>query len=220
MLDLQIPRPAAPAYNPVGPVTRKGRSTIARPLAPEDAELLARCIRRSPGAWEDFLRRYRPVLERAARGTLARAMGAAPEDDVEAVVEAALLALVKDDHASLRSFTGRSSLAGYLHAVTSKIALNHVRGERRKGWLRFRPLDLEVEAPPAEVREDAPGQLAALRRALRELPSRDRLLLELFHLDGASYREIASLVRLSFNAVSPALIRARERLRALLQRER
>ena len=217
MLDLQVPRPAAPTYNPVGPFTRKGRSAT---LAPDDAELLARCLRRSIGAWEDFLHRYRPSLERAARVTLARAMGSAREDDVEAVVEAALLALVKDDHAALRSFTGRSSLGGYLHAITSKIALNHVRGERRKGWLRFRPLDLEAEAPAPEVQEEAPGELAALRRALKELPPRDRLILELFHLDGASYKEIASLIRVSFNAVSPALIRAREKLRALLQRER
>jgi RNA polymerase sigma-70 factor (ECF subfamily) len=145
-------------------------------------------------------------------------MGSAPEDDVEAVVEAALLALVKDDQAALRSFAGRSSLAGYLSAIACKVALNHVRGERRKGWLKFRPLD--VEAPAPERREEDPGRLAALRRALRELPPRDRLILELFHLDGASYKEIAPLLRVSFNAVSPALIRAREKLRALVQRER
>ena len=199
MLDLQAPCSAA-----------RG------PLRDGDA-LIERCLRRAPGAWEDFLRQYRPVLERSARSTLLRAMGSAPEDDVEAVVEAALLNLVKDDHAALRSFGGRSSLAGYLHAITCKIALNHVRGERRKGWLRTRPLDLDVEAPAREVCDDDPGRLAALRRALRELPARDRLLLELFHLDGASYKEIAPLVRLSFNAVSPALIRAREKLRALLQ---
>jgi RNA polymerase sigma-70 factor (ECF subfamily) len=147
-------------------------------------------------------------------------MGSAPEDDVEAVVEAALLALVKDDHAALRSFAGRSSLAGYLIAIACKLALNHVRGERRKGWLKFRPLDAQAEAPAPERRDEDLGRLAALRRALRELPPRDRLILELFHLDGASYKEIAPLLRVSFNAVSPALIRAREKLRALVHRER
>jgi RNA polymerase sigma-70 factor (ECF subfamily) len=198
-----------------GPEARSGRAAVL-----DEADLLARCLRRRPGAWEDFLRQYRPVLERSARSTLLRAVGAAREDDVETVVEAALLALVMDDHAALRSFSGRSSLAGYLHAIASKIALNHVRGERRKGWLRFRPLDLEAEGPLPEFREGDPERLSALRRALRELPARDRLILELFHLDGASYKEIAPLVGLSFNAVSPALVRAREKLRALLPRER
>jgi RNA polymerase sigma-70 factor (ECF subfamily) len=186
----------------------------------DEADLLARCLRRGPGAWEAFLRQYRPVLERAARATLLRAVGAAREDDVETVVEAALLALVMDDHAALRSFSGRSSLAGYLHAIASKIALNHVRGERRKGWLRFRPLDLEAEGPVPEFQDVDPERLAALRAALKGLPPRDRLILELFHLDGASYKEIAPLLGISFNAVSPALIRAREKLRALMASQR
>jgi RNA polymerase sigma-70 factor (ECF subfamily) len=185
-----------------------------------EAELLARCLRRASGAWDEFLRQYRPVLERAARGTLLRAVGAAREDDVETVVEAALLALVMDDHAALRSFSRRSTLGGYLHAIAAKIALNHVRGERRKGWLRFRPLDLDAEGPASESEDGDPEQVTALRRALRELPPRDRLLLELFHLDGASYREIAPLLGISFNAVSPALIRARDKLRALMPRQR
>jgi len=214
MVGLQIPDSPPGTYNGLRPQQRRS-ATHSR----DDAELLARCLRRGPGAWEDFLRQHRPVMERAARATLLRALGSAPEDDVEAVVEAALLAIVKDDHAALRSFTGRCSLAGYLQAITSKVGLNHVRGERRKGWLKFRPLDLEAEAPAPEFQED-PARLAALRRALAELPPRDRLILELFHLDGASYREIAPLLKVSFNAVSPALIRAREKLRALLQRER
>jgi RNA polymerase sigma factor (sigma-70 family) len=171
--------------------------------------------RNSP-AWNEFLARYRGVIEQSARATLLRAIGSAREDDVEAVVEATLLALVKDDHAALRSFSGRCSLGGYLQAITTKIALNHIRSERRKGWLRFRPLDAAADAPAAELPEEDPQQLTLLRRAMAQLPSRDRLLLQLFHLDGATYKEIAPLLGMAFNAVSPALIRAREKLRALL----
>jgi RNA polymerase sigma factor (sigma-70 family) len=95
--------------------------------------------------------------------------------------------------------------------------LNHVRSERRKGWLRFRPLDAAPDSPAPEPSEADPERLAALRAALGQLPPRDRLILKLFYLDGAGYREIASLLGLSMNAVSPALIRARDRLRALLE---
>jgi RNA polymerase sigma-70 factor (ECF subfamily) len=160
--------------------------------------------------------RYRGVMEQSARATLLRAMGSAREDDVETVVEATLLGLVKGDHTALRSFSGRCSLAGYLQAITTKIALNHIRSERRKGWLRFRPLDAAADAPAAEIAEEDPQKLDALRRAMQRLPARDRLILKLFHLDGATYKEIAPLLGISFNAVSPALIRAREKLRALL----
>ena len=184
---------------------------------PDEADLLARCLAGGPNAWEDFLARYRAVLERAAQLTLQRAAGSVRQDDLEAVVEAALLSLIKDDYATLRSFAGRSSLAGYLQAVTVRVALNHLRSERRKGWLRFRSLDSVAESPAPEPSEPAdPDRLAALRRALEELPPRDRLILKLFHLDGAGYKEIAALLGLSPNAVSPALIRARQKIRALL----
>jgi RNA polymerase sigma-70 factor (ECF subfamily) len=188
---------------------------MGSPAAPE-SELISRCARRATGAWEEFLDRYRTVLARAAGATLARVLGSAAEDDVEAVVESSLLALLKDDCAALRAFGGRSSFDGYLRAIATKIALNHVRSERRKGWIRFRPLDAAPDAPAPEPGEEDPERLAALRAALQKLPPRDRLLLKLFHLDGAGYREIASMLGLSMNAVSPALIRARERLRALM----
>ena len=155
-------------------------------------------------------------MARAAGATLSRVLGSAAEDDVEAVVEAVLIALLKDDCAALRSFGGRSSLEGYLRAIATKVALNHVRSERRKGWIRFRPLDAAPDAPAPEPAEEDPERMAALRGALERLPPRDRLILKLFHLDGAGYKEIASLLGVSMNAVSPALIRARERLRALL----
>ena len=184
--------------------------------SPEEADLLSRCVRRLPSAWEEFLARYRPVLERAARSTLLRVVGSVRDDDLEAIVEATLLMIVKDDYAALSSFAGRSSLAGYLQAVTTKVGLNHLRTERRKGWLRFRPLDAAADSPAEEPPAQDPQQLAALRRALEALPPRDQLILKLFHLDGAGYKEIAALMGLSMNAVSPALIRARQKIRALL----
>jgi len=184
---------------------------------PDEADLLARCLAGGPDAWEDFLARYRGVLERAAQATLRRVVGAVRQDDLEAVVEATLLSLVQDNYAPLRSFEGRSSLAGYLQAITTRIALNHLRTERRKGWLRFRPLDSVAETPAADPTEpEDPQRLVDLRRALEQLPPRDRLILKLFHLDGAGYKEIAALLGLSLNAVSPALIRARQKIRALL----
>ena len=182
--------------------------------------MLARCAQGESRAWEEFLARYRSTLERAARFTLLRVLGSLRDDDLQAVVESTLLALLKDDRAALRTFSGRCSLAGYLQAITTKIALNHVRSERRKGWLRFRPLDAVADVPAAEPSEEDPQRAAGLLRGLGQLPPRDRLILKLFHLDGASYRDIASLLGISFNAVSPALIRAREKLRALLQPER
>lgn len=187
----------------------------------DETELIARCVGRSPGAWEEFLARYRDALGRSARITLLRVVGSAPEDDVEAVVESTLLSLMKDDFGPLRSFAGRSSLEGYLSAITAKVALNHLRSERRKGWLRLRPLDASFDAPAPEPEEPRdPAALDRLRKAMDGLAPREQLILKLFHLDGAGYKEIAAVMGISMNAVSPALIRARKKIRALLEEGR
>jgi RNA polymerase sigma-70 factor, ECF subfamily len=190
-------------------------------MRPEETDLIERCIRRSLGAWEELLGRYRDGMRRSAGITLQRVVGSASEDDVEAVVESVLVALVKDNFAVLRAFAGRSSLQGYLNAITTRIALNHLRTERRKGWLRLRPLEAAFDAPSPEPETPSdPEKLARLRKALEQLPPRDQLILKLFHLDGAGYKEIAGLMGLSINAVSPALIRARQKIRALMEGDR
>jgi RNA polymerase sigma-70 factor (ECF subfamily) len=187
-----------------------------------DRELVDRCARREPGAWEEFLARYRETLAAAAGAALARATGRAAPDEVDSAVQTTLVQLLERDAAALRAWEGRATLAVYLRAIATKVALNQVRGEARKGWLRFRPLedagDPAAAAAAATTTEDA--EVAGLRAAMDRLPDRDRLLLKLFHLDGASYRQIARLLAVPVNAVSPMLIRARKKLRVLFGRGR
>ena len=55
---------------------------------------------------------------------------------------------------------------------------------------------------------------------LASIPARDRLIVQLFHLDGATYRQIAAVLAIPLNAVSPALSLAREKLRVLFPKGR
>jgi hypothetical protein len=48
----------------------------------DEGDLIARCIRRSLGAWEELLARYRDGIRRAASITLQRGVGSATDDDV------------------------------------------------------------------------------------------------------------------------------------------
>lgn len=182
----------------------------------DERDLVRRCLRREPGSWEELLADFREAIAAAAGAALQRATGAAPADDVESAVSATLTALVDNDSAALRAWQGRASLATYLRVIATRVALNLARTERRRGSLRFRPLDHagDPEAPAPLV--DEPPDLAGLRRAIERLPPRDRLLVSLFHLDGASYRQIAAVAGMPLNAVGPSLLRAREKLRVLL----
>jgi RNA polymerase sigma-70 factor (ECF subfamily) len=176
----------------------------------DDRQLVARCVKREPGAWEEFLARFQAVLAAASGAALLRSTGRVAPDEVESAVQATLVQLLEKDAAALRAWKGRASLTAYLRAIATKVALNQARGEKRKGWMRFRPLE---DAPDPEARP-APDP-GAMAEAMDRLPERDRLILKLFHLDGASYRQIARLMEVSAGAVSPMLIRARKKLRAL-----
>ena len=180
-----------------------------------DRELVLRCLRKEPGAWEAFLGAHRDAMVGAAGAALSRATGTARQDEVESAVQATLVALLEKDSAALREWQGRASLATYLRVIATRVALNTVRTERRRGALRFRPLEAAGDPAAPAPREEDPPEIAGLRAAMDQMPARDRLILKLFHLDGASYRQIATILKVPFNAVSPTLIRAREKLRVL-----
>lgn len=176
-----------------------------------DRDLVQRCLRREPGAWEELVATQRDAMAGAAGAALARAKGAAGGEEVESAVQAALVTLVEKDFASLRAWQGRASLSTYLRVIAARVALNLVRSEKRR---RFRPL--EAAGDPAAPLQEEPADVAGLRAAMDRLPARDRLALKLFHLDGASYRQVAAVLGIPMNAVSPTLIRAREKLRVLM----
>jgi RNA polymerase sigma-70 factor (ECF subfamily) len=72
-----------------------------------------------------------------------------------------------------------------------------------------------VTAPPGE--SEAASEVAEM---LRRLPRDDRELLAARYLQGLSYAEIAEALRITSGAVRVRCLRARERLRQLMARER
>ncbi len=185
----------------------------------EDLELVARLVRGEARAWEAFLELYGGAVMEAARFTLHRALGEARRQDVENVVQAVLLALCEKGCRRLRSFKGRSSLRTWLSSVACRFALNYVRTEKRKGSLRLCSMDAFTgDLPdPAKIVPYCPEEREGVHRAIERLPPRERLILKLFYFDGLSYREIAEVLGMPVNSVSPFLIRAREDLRRLVK---
>jgi RNA polymerase sigma factor (sigma-70 family) len=49
--------------------------------------------------------------------------------------------------------------------------------------------------------------------ALRELSSKERIIVQLFYLKGKKYREIARLTGMNMNSIGPTLLRAVEKMR-------
>lgn len=173
-------------------------------MQPEE-ELIRACAAGDPDAWRRFSDAYQPWVLRVARSTLKRHTGSSPEADAEDAAADVFRQLVERDRAMLRSLRPPFHLKAWLAIVTRR-AVNKL---------------LRKRFPPVPPRETPPSpDPSGLRDLLDRLPSADRLVLELFFIDGRSYEEIAGVLGISPESVGKQKFRALEKLRALAREAR
>jgi RNA polymerase sigma-70 factor, ECF subfamily len=105
-------------------------------------------------------------------------------------------------------------------AYLYRIATNLLRDHWRRGQRRPEPSSAAGEDAFTEITPAAgagPCERLDVRRALAKLAPRDRQLLWLAHVEGASHRELASILGLGATSVRVLLFRARRRLAAALE---
>jgi RNA polymerase sigma-70 factor (ECF subfamily) len=171
----------------------------------EGAQVARELLAGGREAWDRFEREYRLVVLKAVHST-ARRFGASPAD-VEDAAAQVFLELLQDDGRVLRSFRGTSAFTTWLTVIAYRVAAREF--SRR---VRARQLDA---AGPARESAPPPPDGEALE-FLEKLPEQDRRALVLFHIEGASYREIAASLGVPANQVGMVLLRAREKLGRLL----
>jgi RNA polymerase sigma-70 factor (ECF subfamily) len=185
-----------------------------------EQELLQRCLDGDSSAWEEFLERYRPLLERSVRYTFLRCVYRIPHADVENVVQDLLARLFEKDCRRLRTYQGRCPFPAWLKSLAVRITLNTIRDEKLRG--RFGGGDLEdlgLQAAPdagdqseAEEREEI-RRLDALLDSLGPL---QKTVLKMFYYDGLSYRQISAALKIPVQTLGSMITRARARLKELM----
>ena len=119
-------------------------------------------------------------------------------------------------------FDGRAAFKTWLFAVIRRTAAD----ERRRHWLRGfgllkygeRAVPVQAAVSPDEALFRAEQQ-TQLRRALAELPRRQREVLHLVFYHELSLAEAAEVLRVSLGAARTHYERGKKRLRQLLQEE-
>ncbi|PYT28572.1 MAG: hypothetical protein DMG57_14930 [Acidobacteria bacterium] len=99
-----------------------------------------------------------------------------------------------------------------------RIATNLARDERRRRLIRA-PFSLpcpDIERVPSGDQAAATERTTDFTRAMSQLKPRERAMLWLAYAEGASYREIASVLGLRPASLKPMLFRARRRLASFL----
>ena len=183
-------------------------------LGTDDRELVRRCVAGEQGGWDEFVRRTRSAILRGATVAL-RKFRVLDKEAIENVHQQVYVELLRDGSRTLRSYRAERDLEGWVAVIAMRTAYRLMR-ERRPEL----PLPELLPASPAP----APGESAErteflnrLHAAFRKLDPREAALLRLFYFEKMSYREISDTLGLPMNSVSPLLIRAKEKLKKLLE---
>ena len=123
-------------------------------------------------------------------------------------------------HRAIGDFRGEARLGTWLYGIAARLCLNRIASAPRRLERADDAALLRLPAPAA----DAAGALerselaAALQEAIAELPEERRIVVVLRDLEGLSYEEIAATLGLELGTVRSRLHRARNDLKAKLER--
>lgn len=127
---------------------------------------------------------------------------------------------------TLPSFRGVCTPMTWLYRILKSSALDYIRHKQvtqsktdpleTEEGLAFDPKDEDVSADPVEAYEQK-EKILAVRKALRELPERDRELIILRDINGLAYEKIAEIESLPLGTVKSRLCRARRLLKRILE---
>jgi RNA polymerase sigma-70 factor, ECF subfamily len=188
----------------------------------DDARLIDRLRRGDGDAFEEVVRKFGGKLLATARRYLRS------EDDARDAVQDAFLSAAR----AIRSFKGNSQLSTWLHRILINCALMQLRAKRRRldaddkkidGLLpRFDSsgnwIDNNALTVSAHFSLEASETRRIVRRCIEQLPDSYRVVLNLRDIEELDTQEVATLLGVTPNSVKVRLHRARQALKALLER--
>lgn len=189
-----------------------GESSPARepgpPPAPdaEEAAAIARVQAGETSAFDLLVRRHM----RAAFGVAFRVLG--HRQDAEDVVQEAFLAAL----ANIGSFDPSRRFAPWLYRIVVTRGLNFRKSRSRRQTEALDELAYAAGGPDPASAAEHDGLRETVAAALQRLPERQRLVVQLFELDGFSGAEIAAMLGVSPGTVRWYLHEARQTLRGML----
>jgi len=177
-------------------------------------------VRGDSRAWSALIDKYGGYVHCTIRRKLSMSNERYLSEDANDIFQSVCHTLLKDECRALRQLRHRERIAGWLGAIAVNRTLDFLRSRtaEQRGRARLR----EEPGLYTTSRDDDPARRDLYRKlvdVLEQLPYEERLVLKLHYLRGEKYREIAEITNTPINTVSSRLHRAKQRLRALLERE-
>lgn len=198
----------------------------------DDLCLIIACESGDEGAWADLVSNFDGAVRSAAR----KIAGAGDDaDDLASSIWAELYGLRTDADGNRKSklsyYSGRGSLAGWLRAVVSQLAVDQYRKQSKFVQIEedrefenlanrsaddgIDPLRTKAENPEDMLTEKrtAADVSEALARAIESLSAEDKLILKLYYFDDLKLKDIAAAFGYHEATASRKLVRVQKEVR-------
>ena len=208
-------------------------------LRADDLCLILACERGDEKAWEDLVANFDSTVKSAARKISPNAEDA---EDLASSIWAELYGLRQDADGNkkrkLAYYSGRGSLAGWLRAVVSQLAIDQYRKQSKfvqiEETREFENLAEESsnntgnsavlhhnESPEELLSEKRTSDdvASALQTSIAGLEPEDRLILKLYYFDDLKLKDIAATFGFHEATASRKLVRVQSEIRKSVERE-
>lgn len=189
-----------------------------------DEELVQAVLAREPAAWPTFFAKYERLVISCIRKVMRRYGAPFNEEDLEDLVSATALNIVKDDYKKLRAFdvTRGYKLSSWIGLIATNSAHDALRRRApTEVWSAVAlddtaPVKLESAAELASETMEAEDEARELRAAIAQLTPSERLFMDYYYVQELEPEMIARLMSISINTVYSRKNKIREKLRIIV----
>jgi RNA polymerase sigma-70 factor (ECF subfamily) len=120
-------------------------------------------------------------------------------------------------HAKLASFREEAEFGTWLYRIAVNLSLNHLKQHRRHTEKRVDPMSsAAMNVAAQDNHPEGVDHRALIERALHELPTLQRAVVILRHIDGLSTRQVSRILRCTEGTVKTHLFRGLRKMRSKL----
>jgi RNA polymerase sigma-70 factor, ECF subfamily len=192
-----------------------------------DDELIKAVLEREPAAWPTFFAKYERLVISCIRKVMRRYGAGFNDEDVEDLVSATALNIVKDDYKKLRAFdpTRGYKLSSWIGLIATNTAHDALRRRApTEVWAAVAlddtaPVPLASDEQLASDALEAEDQARELRAAVAQLSPADRLFMDYYYVQELEPEVIARLMSISVNTVYSRKNKIREKLRIIVGKQ-
>lgn len=192
----------------------------------DDRAIFEGCLKRDPGAWESFAKKYSSLIEEAARNCLKKYGFGLSSEEIEDIRQDVFKSIWEGR--KLETIGDLRSLPYWLAIVAGNFAIARVRKMKRKEPMKplslfekadgIHLVDSIISSSPDAGEEAARNEIETkVDNAIESLPENQKLVVRLNILYGKKYHEISEILDMPSGTVSNYIRRAKASLRKKLR---